>query len=158
MAARFALLAIVNAAIAGAQFLSDDDYTTTTRSTSAYWTYTSRYVESVTESLYTYYYDDTVTTDTYTVTRTIKDEATLTASPYSTSTYEYNYDNLQLVYAYYTTGAVAESDLEPDYYYDATSTTPSTTTATITSIAFSMPVIMTAPASCPTPCKCRVPP
>lgn len=149
MAARFALVAIANAAIASAQFL-DDDYTST-RSTSAYWTYTSCYAESVTESPYTYY-DDTVTTDTYTETRTVKDGVTPTIVPYSTEVYYYSYDNLQLVYAYYTTSAVADSDLVPEYDYYAT--TPSaTTTATVKNIEFSMPVTMTAPASCPTPCK-----
>jgi hypothetical protein len=147
MAARFALAAIATAAIASAQSFDSD--ATITPSTSAYWTYTTRYVESVTESLYTYY-DDSVTTDTYTVTRTVKDDAaTPTISPYSTSLY-YNYDNLQLVYAFYTTSAVPESDLAPEYDYY--STAPATTT-TITSIEFSMPVTMTAPASCPTPCK-----
>ncbi|KAI4943302.1 hypothetical protein J4E91_009501 [Alternaria rosae] len=147
MAARFALVAIANAAIASAQFL-DDDYTTT-RSTSAYWTYTSCYAESVTESPYTYY-DDTVTTDTYTETRTVKDGVTPTIAPYSTEVYYYSYDNLQLVYAYYTTSAVADSDLVPEYDYYAT--TPSATaTATVKNIEFSMPVTMTAPASCPTP-------
>ncbi|KAG9185813.1 hypothetical protein G6011_07144 [Alternaria panax] len=150
MAARFVLLAIANAAVAQAQSFSDDYYTTTTRSTSAYWTYTARYVESMSESLYTYY-DNSVTTDSYTVTRTVKDDATPTASPYSTtSDYDNYYDDLQIVYAYYTAGAVAESDLEPEYDYYATTTTASTTT-TIKNIEFSMPVTITAPASCPTP-------
>ncbi|KAL1792521.1 hypothetical protein ACET3X_009028 [Alternaria dauci] len=148
MAARFVFMAIANAVIARAQFFSD--YTTTTPSTSAYWTYTSRYAESVSESLYTYY-DGSVTTDSYTVTRIVKDEVTPTVSPYTTTAeYGYYYDDLQVVYAYYTTGAVAESDLEPDYDYYATATATSTTT-TITNIDFSMPVTMTAPASCPTP-------
>ena len=145
-------MAIAHAAMARAQPFSDDDYTTTTRSTSAFWTYTARYVESVSESLYTYY-DDSVTTDSYAVTRTVKDAVTPTASPYSTSSdYAYYYDDLQIVYAYYTAGAVAESDLEPEYDYYATTTSASTTT-TIKNIDFSMPVTMTAPALCPTPCE-----
>ncbi|KAH6841525.1 hypothetical protein B0T12DRAFT_517986 [Alternaria alternata] len=151
MAARFVFMAVANAAIARAQLFSDDFYTTTTRSASAYWTYTSRFVESVSESLYTNY-DDSVTTDSYTVTRTVKDEATPTISPYSTtSEYGYYNDDLQIVYAYYTTSAVAESDLEPDYYDYYATTTAASTTTTITSIDFSMPVTMVAPASCPTP-------
>lgn len=153
MAARFVFMAVANAVIARAQLFSDDFYTTTTRSASAYWTYTSRFVESVSESLYTNY-DDSVTTDSYTVTRTVKDEATPTISPYSTtSEYGYYNDDLQIVYAYYTTSAVAESDLEPDYYDYYATTTAASTTTTITSIDFSMPVTMVAPASCPTPCK-----
>ncbi|KAI4644902.1 hypothetical protein J4E93_005700 [Alternaria ventricosa] len=149
MAARFALVAIANAAIASAQFL-DDDYTTT-RYTSAYWTYTYAEAEVVTQSLYTYY-DDTVTTDTYTEYRTIKDGVTPTIAPYSTSTALGYYDDLEVVYAYYTTSAVAESDLVPEYdYYATASSATATTTETVKSIEFSMPVTMTAPASCPTP-------
>ncbi|KAI4933485.1 uncharacterized protein J4E92_003152 [Alternaria infectoria] len=111
MAARFALVAIANAAIASAQFL-DDDYTTT-RYTSAYWTYTYAQAEVATQSLYTYY-DDTVATETYTEYRTIKDGVTPTIAPYSTSTALGYYDDLEVVYAYYTTSAVAESDLVPE--------------------------------------------
>jgi hypothetical protein len=84
----------------------------------------------------------------------VKDEATPTISPYSTtSEYGYYNDDLQIVYAYYTASAVAESDLEPDYYDYYATTTAASTTTTITSIDFSMPVTMVAPASCPTPCK-----
>lgn len=151
MAARFALVAIANAAIASAQFL-DDDYTTT-RYTSAYWTYTYAQAEVATQSLYTYY-DDTVATETYTEYRTIKDGVTPTIAPYSTSTALGYYDDLEVVYAYYTTSAVAESDLVPEYDYYATSpSATATTTETVRDIEFSMPVTMTAPASCPTPCK-----
>ncbi|KAI4712266.1 hypothetical protein J4E89_002532 [Alternaria sp. Ai002NY15] len=96
MAARFALVAIANAAIASAQFL-DDDYTTT-RYTSAYWTYTYAQAEVATQSLYTYY-DDTVATETYTEYRTIKDGVTPTIAPYSTSTALGYYDDLEVVYA-----------------------------------------------------------
>ncbi|KAI4646245.1 uncharacterized protein J4E78_009166 [Alternaria triticimaculans] len=149
MAARFALVAIANAAIASAQFL-DDDYTTT-RYTSAYWTYTYAQAEVATQSLYTYY-DDTVATETYTEYRTIKDGVTPTIAPYSTSTALGYYDDLEVVYAYYTTSAVAESDLVPEYDYYATSpSATATTTETVRDIEFSMPVTMTAPASCPTP-------
>ena len=139
-----------------AQFLTTDDdyYTTTSRrstSTSAYWTYTSRFVDQVTQSPYTYM-DGSVTTDTYTTTGTIKDGVTPTETPYSVYTSnDYYYSNLQVVEAYYATGAVAESDIVPKSTYDYDSTaTVSATPTTVTGIAFSMPVTMTAPASCPT--------
>jgi hypothetical protein len=86
----------------------------------------------------------------------VKDDVTPTATPtYVETTSNYYYDDLELVYEYYPTGAVAESDLVPYYDYYASTTSTGTTTTTITSIAFSMPVTMAAPASCPTPCKYR---
>lgn len=144
-----------------AQFLtdSDDDYlytTTTSRRpspTSAFWTYTSRFVDQVSESPYTYYNGE-VTTDTWTTTAVIKDGVTPTQTPYSlyTSSHDYYYSDLQIVEAYYATGAVAASDIVPEKTYDYYSTaTTSAPAKTVTSIEFSMPVTMTAPASCPTP-------
>ena len=154
MAARYALMAIASAAVVSAQSLTDLDFitptATSTQSNSAFWTVTARYAQQVTESPYTY--DDlSVVTDTYTEIRTIKDNVTPTASPYTTKTsYDDDYySDVKFVYAYYTTGVVAESDLVPEttYDYDSTATTTSTTSSKI----FSMEVTMTAPASCPTP-------
>jgi hypothetical protein len=154
MTARFALVAIFNAAIAHAQFLTESDYSYSD-STSAYWTVTTRLVETVATSYYTWTDYSSVDTETYSTTRTIKDSVTPTVIPTSVYTSSaYYYDDVQLVLAYYPTGAVAESDLMPDYYATASST--STGVATYTSIAFSMPVTMTAPASCPTPCEFNI--
>jgi hypothetical protein len=150
MTARYALVAILNAAIANSQFLTESDYSYSD-STSAYWTATTRLVETITTSYYTWTYYSSVDTYTDTTTRTIKNNVTPTVTPTSVYTSSDYYDGVQLVLAYYPTGAVAESDLMPDYYATASST--STGIATYTSIAFSMPVTMTAPASCPTPCK-----
>ncbi|KAF1837639.1 hypothetical protein BDW02DRAFT_627751 [Decorospora gaudefroyi] len=148
MAGRYALVAILNAAIASAQTSTEDDSATT----SAYWTYTSRFVEQVTTSLYTYAYYSSVTTDTYTITREIKSDVVPTVTPtyvYS-DYYYYSYDDLQIIEAYYPTGAVAETDLLPYYDLYAEETSTTSTSTTYTSIEFSMPVTMTAPASCPT--------
>ncbi|EOA87535.1 uncharacterized protein SETTUDRAFT_161082 [Exserohilum turcica Et28A] len=147
MAARYAFMAIASGAVASAQPYSDEFYTTTTRSTSAFWTYTARYEEAATESPYTYY-DGSVITDTYTVYRTIKDDVTPTASPYSTSTGS-GFDDLQVIAEYYTAGAIPDSDLIPETtdLFGSSASTKSTTT----SIEFIMPVTMTAPSSCPTP-------
>jgi hypothetical protein len=153
MAARYALLASFGATIANAQSSSDSDYSYDA-STSAYWTATSRFVEQVTTSYYTWTYYSSVDTDTSTITRTIKNDVTPTVTPTSVSTpYSNYYDDLQLIYAYYPTGAAAESDLVPYYDYYATGSSTSSGLVTYTSIDFSMPVTMTAPASCPTPCK-----
>jgi hypothetical protein len=110
-----------------------------------FWTYTTRFQDYVSTSKYTYMDGDT-STYSYTYTKTIKSNVTPTSSAYSTSTYEYSYDDeLQLVYAYYSDGAVAESDLELDY--SATRYLP-TTSDTATTV-FRMPITYTAPASCP---------
>ncbi|KAF1849017.1 uncharacterized protein K460DRAFT_330544 [Cucurbitaria berberidis CBS 394.84] len=119
--------------------------------TSAFWTYTSRFADQVSPSPYTRY-NGAVTTYMSTMHRTVKSTVTPTATPTSTSTYYQSYNNVQGVYMYYATGAVAESDLMPERTYDYSATTMSTPSATTsTYIYFSMPVIMTAPASCPTP-------
>lgn len=175
MAARYTFVAFASAAIASAQSTTDDPYydpiypssysssyssTTddsyydpiysTSYSSAPFWTVTARYAEQVTESLYTYGYTR-VMTDTYTSTRTIKDDVIPTASPYLVTTSRDWYDtDVQIVASYYTTGVVAESDLVAETTYDWHST--ATTTSTTTSTKYSMQVTMTAPASCPTPC------
>jgi hypothetical protein len=151
MAARYALVAILSAAMASAQSWSDEDSSiSTSASTSAFWTYTARIQDYYSEELYTYTDYSEVYTDIYTTSRTIKDSVTPTATPTDVSTSTgYYYDDLEIVYEYYPTGAAAESDLVPEYDYYSTATT----TTTVTSIEFNMPVTMTAPASCPTPCK-----
>ncbi|KAF2249771.1 hypothetical protein BU26DRAFT_289322 [Trematosphaeria pertusa] len=107
----------------------------------AFWTATTRYQYSLTTSYYTYV-DGDVDTDTYTRTRTIKSGVTPTGAPVSTSTDPYYSDEtLLLIEAYYSSGAVADSDLEPtsyDYTIDSSYT------------QFRMTVTETAPASCPT--------
>jgi hypothetical protein len=116
----------------------------------AFWTVSSRYVESASYSPYTRY-DGAVTTYTDTTYRTVKSTVTPTATPMSISTVaRYYYEDVDTVYAFYPTGVIAETDLEPEYDYYA-STTSSTSSTAYTSIYFSMPVTMTAPASCPTP-------
>ena len=159
MAARYALVAILNAAIANGQFYTDSDYSyddSTSSSTSAYWTATTRFVEQVTTSYYTWTDYSSVDTELYTITRTIKDDVTPTVTPTSVSTDHYNYyDNVQLVSAFYPMGAAAESDLRPDYYATVSST--SSGMPTYTSIDFSMQVTIASPASCPTPCKSSIP-
>ncbi|KAJ4372918.1 hypothetical protein N0V83_003209 [Neocucurbitaria cava] len=143
MAPRLALAALL-LNLAATQALT---IATTPTATSAFWTYTSRIAEIVSESPYTLY-DGEVSTYMDTTYRSVKSTVTPTATPTSTSTYMQAYDDLQIVYAYYPTGAIAESDLEPAYDYSATTTSTSTTD---TYLYFSMPVTMTAPASCPTP-------
>ncbi|KAI1526774.1 hypothetical protein PtrSN001C_010116 [Pyrenophora tritici-repentis] len=159
MVSCYALVAIIATIVStsAAQSLTDDDYYTPTSrrtastSTSAFWTYTARFVDQVTESAYTYY-DGSVTIDTWTTVGTIKDGVTPTLTPYSmyTSSEAY-YRNLQIVEAYYTTNAVAATDIVPATTDESDATaTASTTLETSTSIFFSMPVTMTAPSSCPT--------
>ncbi|KAF2029580.1 hypothetical protein EK21DRAFT_89671 [Setomelanomma holmii] len=119
---------------------------TSTYNGSAFWTYTSRYAALASPSPYTR--GNGVVT-TYTITdrmRTVKPSVTPTATPTSTTTYYSTYADLEIEYQYYGINAVAESDLLPkeDYYNSAS------TTSTLSAIAFSMPVTMTAPASCPT--------
>lgn len=156
MAARYAFVAFASAAIASAQSTTDDPYYnpiySSSYSSAAFWTVTARYAEQVTESPYTYY-DNDVVTDTYTSTRTIKDDVIPTASPYLVTTSRDWYDtDIQIVAAYYTTDVVAESDLVAETTRDYDSTATTTSTSTSTSTRYSMQVTMTAPASCPTPC------
>lgn len=108
-------------------------------------------MDVVTESPYTNTYYTITRTYTETTTRTIKNNVTPTVTPTFTSSYGY-YSDLALVYAYYPTGAVAESDLLPSSTYDSFASATTTTGTTDTMLYFSMPVTMTAPASCPTPC------
>ncbi|PVH93052.1 hypothetical protein DM02DRAFT_619548 [Periconia macrospinosa] len=126
--------------------------TTRTRtSAEPFWTATIRMMESTSTYGYTYTYtyrSTTTSTDRYrtTATRTIKSGVTPSATPYSTSTYiGLLYDDVKQVYAYYTDGVVAESDLEPTYdrsnFYTRTSTSS-------TSVVYIMPVTWTAPPSC----------
>lgn len=155
MAARYAFVAFASAAIASAQSTTDDPYYnpiySSSYSSAAFWTVTARYAEQVTESPYTYY-DNDVVTDTYTSTRTIKDDVIPTASPYLVTTSRDWYDtDIQIVAAYYTTDVVAESDLVAETTRDYDSTATTTSTSTSTSTRYSMQVTMTAPASCPTP-------
>lgn len=140
MAPQHAFLALLSfAASASAQF-------TQSTSTSAFWTYTSRFAAFASPSVYTSV-NGGVRTYTFTDVRTVKPGVTPTATPTSTSIYA-RYTDLQLVYQYYPIGAVnAESDLVPeDNIYSATRTSSSISS----SIVFLMPVTMTAPASCPT--------
>lgn len=143
--ALFASLAVVQA-----QTRTSSRTTTsrTSSSTSPFWTYTSRFQYSVSTSLYTYR-DGSVDTDLYTATRTIKSGVTPSVAPARTTTEPfYGYDSLQIIEAYYSPGAVAESDLSPTYSFGATTRT--TTSSMYVSTEFRMPVTYTAPASCPT--------
>jgi hypothetical protein len=138
MAPRHALVALLS-------FAANTIAQSSTYNGSAYWTYTSRYAAFASPSPYTR--GNGVVT-TYTVTdrlRTVKPSVTPTATPTSTTTYYSTYADLEIVYQYYGVDAgVAESDLVPERDYSAT------TTSTVSNVAFSMPVTMTAPASCPT--------
>lgn len=142
MAPQYTLVSLLSfATAASAQFAT----TTTTQSGSAFWTYTSRLAAFPSPSLYTSA-NGVVRTYSYTETRTIKPTVTLSATPTSTTVFGRYYDDIQYVVQYYGIGAVsAESDLLPERDYSATTATTST------SIVFSMPVVMSAPASCPTP-------
>lgn len=91
------------------------------------------------------YFDGSTYSTAYTTWRTIKKSVTPTQTPYSTSTYSYT-DDLELVYAYYSQGAVADSDLVPSTSYNPSATSTSLYTYT----AFYMAVTYTAPSSCPT--------
>lgn len=135
-----ALLAL--ATTTSAQFSTTSDFDTTT----PFWTYTSRLMESVSVSTFT----RTYTTNrlyTYTTTRAVLPTVTPTATATSTSTSTNRYSDMKIIYQYYATGAFAESDLVPERVYGSST---STTTTTDTRIIFSMPVTMTAPSSCPT--------
>ncbi|KAF2439563.1 hypothetical protein P171DRAFT_125150 [Karstenula rhodostoma CBS 690.94] len=119
--------------------------TAVTAQSSAFWTFTTRYQDC------TYIYYSTYTT---TATCTIEDSVTPTVEPYEITTptsdsnnYYYGYSDLQLFTAWYTAGAVPDSDLKPTYNYDATTTTARSTS---TNYDFSMLVTYTAPTDCPT--------
>ncbi|PVH90601.1 hypothetical protein DM02DRAFT_429777, partial [Periconia macrospinosa] len=109
--------------------------------TMPFWTYTERYQLST--SKYTFMNSYIETTSSM---RTIKSGVTPTVTPYSTyiDPYYSRYDNLQLVFAYYTDGAVPETDLS------ATGLTRTRTSSSPVDTVFRMPVTYTAPASCPT--------
>jgi hypothetical protein len=113
----------------------------------AFWTYTSRYQYARETDIYTYStYQQTYE---YTgMTRTIKPKVTPTVSALSTSTYSDSFDDMDLIYEWYPENAVAESNLEPPYDFDATTTS---TTSEYSYTVFYMAVTYTAPASCPTP-------
>jgi hypothetical protein len=143
MAPQHALVALLSFAI-GASALRGSS-----SSTPAFWTVTSRFAAVATPSPFLYtYYDGSVTTEFVTgMSQHIKPTVTPTATPLSTSTYDYNYQDVQIVYQWYAANAVAQSDLEPlEDSEDFTSADPSVTSTT----EFSMLVTMTAPASCPT--------
>ncbi|KAH8711793.1 hypothetical protein GQ44DRAFT_776516 [Phaeosphaeriaceae sp. PMI808] len=137
-----ALLSFVVAANAQSSTISS----TRSSFTSAFWTYTSRYAAIASPTTYSRY-SGGVTTATVTVrSRTVKPTATPSGTPTSTRIYMSAYADLQVVYEYYGVNAVAESDLVPERDSLAL-----TTTDVSTIISFSMPVTLTAPASCPTP-------
>lgn len=122
------------------------------RSTSAFWTYTSRYAAVVSPSPYTSrngQVSTSLVTDNY---RTVKSTVTPTATPTSTSTSRSYYSDVEIVYHYYGQNAVALSDVEPEYGDEGYSTAlyPSYTSGATPTTTFYMPVTMTAPASCPT--------
>ncbi|OAL57252.1 hypothetical protein IQ07DRAFT_555880 [Pyrenochaeta sp. DS3sAY3a] len=148
MAPKSALVALLLSAFTANAQLSTDRFTTTSdrfpTATSPFWTVTSRYADSISPSPYTRYNGD-VTTYTVTDYRTLKSTVTPTATPTSTTTSLDRYYDMKVVYMYYAAGVVPDSDLEPTF--DALGTTSYGTT---TYIYFSMPVTMTAPASCPT--------
>lgn len=148
MAPRHALAALFSFATAASAQTSVFGSTPTSvygsASTSMFWTYTSRYADFPSPTTITR--GSTITTRTYTDLRTVKPHITPTGVPRSTSTYAQSYNDVQLIYQYFPIGAVAESDLVPEYDYSATRTSTETTSY----ITFSMPVTMTAPASCPT--------
>ncbi|KAL5410923.1 hypothetical protein PMIN03_005164 [Paraphaeosphaeria minitans] len=120
----------------------------TAQSNSAFWTFTTRYQDCT-------YADSGIYSDyTYSSTCTIKDSVTPTVEPYEISTptsdsYDYYYgsSDLKMYTAWYTAGAVPDSDLKPTYDYDATTTRARSTS---TYYDFSMLVTYTAPADCPT--------
>ncbi|KAJ4350424.1 uncharacterized protein N0V89_009045 [Didymosphaeria variabile] len=119
-------------------------------SSSAFWTFTTRYQDCI--DTYTGIYSTYTTSSTC----TIKDSVTPTATPYEVSGkdtsdyYGYEYSDLQVFTAWYTAGAVPDSDLKPTYNYDLDATT-TTERTTSTYYEFSMQVTYTAPTDCPTP-------
>jgi hypothetical protein len=146
MAPQHALVAILSFAIsASAQRYSS-------KSSSAFWTVTSRFAAASTPSAYYYTYNDgSVETEFYTgLSRQVKPSVTPTATPLSTSRYISSYNDVENKYEWYGPNVFKESDLEPDEYdpsyYSSTKIDPSVTST----IIYSMPVTMTAPSSCPT--------
>ncbi|CBY01428.1 predicted protein [Plenodomus lingam JN3] len=122
----------------------------TTSHTPAFWTATTRLVDVYTESPYTWY-EGKVTTDAFLTTRTIKNSVTPTVAATFTTTILQGHEDVELVYLYYPTGAVAEADLLPESLsVNGLTPTTSLTTTTMTVYDYYMPVTMTAPSSCPT--------
>jgi hypothetical protein len=122
---------------------------TVTAQSTPFWTFTTRYQDCFDT------YEGVYSTYTTSSTCTIKDSVTPTVTPYAVATptsddYYYGYSDLQVFTAWYTSGAVPDSDLEPTYNYDLDATT-TTQRSTSTYYEFSMLVTYTAPASCPTP-------
>lgn len=121
--------------------------TTVTAQSSAFWTFTTRFQDCT-------YTDSGVYSDyTYSSTCTIKDSVTPTVEPYEINTptsrsYDYYYgsSDIDVYTAWYTSGAVPNSDLKPTRDYDATTTARTTSTH----YDFSMLVTYTAPTDCPT--------
>jgi hypothetical protein len=146
MAPQHAFLALLSLAVAAnAQFSS---YRPTSEAV-PFWTYTSRYAAIATPSVYTSRNGGSTTytmTDRY---RTVKSTVTPTATPTSTSSYWSSHSDVEVVYYYYGLNAVALSDLEPEYDDPDYSSTRSSSASITTSIDYSMPVVMSAPASCP---------
>jgi hypothetical protein len=118
-----------------------------TPTTTMFWTVTERLMPSESTEITDYL----GSTETYTQVnwRTIKNDVVPTVSPSSMYTITPKYSDYVMVTEYYSTGAIADSDLVPESTGLYTATEASAT-PTITSIEFSMPVVMTAPASCPT--------
>ncbi|KAH9878068.1 hypothetical protein J1614_003285 [Plenodomus biglobosus] len=117
--------------------------------TPAFWTATTRLIDVYSELPYTYYNGE-ITTESFLSTRTIKNGVTPTVAATFTTTSSQYYSDVEEVYLYYPTGAVAESDLVPESrpVYGLSATASLTTTTTV--YEYYMPVTMTAPSSCPT--------
>lgn len=144
--ARFTLLALMLTAAATVSAQNEFIYEPSTTKP-AFWTATARLIDAYSFDLYTGR-GGSVTTESYLETRTIKGDVTPTATPTYTSTASLRYgDDVERVYMYYPTGAVAESDLVPDRW--------STRSGgyTTTEYEFSMAVTMTAPSTCSSRCK-----
>lgn len=77
---------------------------------STYWTVTSYYQYALSSTQYGTYTDD-IYFYTYTTVETVKSGVTPTATPVSTSSYVYTYDDVTVIYVYLAPGAVAESDI-----------------------------------------------
>ena len=111
------------------------------------WTVTSYFVASQSEEVYTDTYFET--TDTYTYTYqdiyTLKSGVTAAASAAtSTSTYTDDYQDLEIIEIYIDPAAVDEDDYATITYDDSDDYNDSYTD-------YVMPLVMTAPESCPTP-------
>ncbi|KAF2260503.1 hypothetical protein CC78DRAFT_536377 [Lojkania enalia] len=109
----------------------------------SFWTVTSNFEYSMSVETTQYTWRETPNFYTYTETRTISPGVTPTGEPVSTSTYDsYVYDML-VIYQYFDSGAVDDSDLLPE-----TTCCDFSTSDTYTVLV--MPVTYTAPSSCPT--------